>query len=152
MLRSGRRVVLRSCLQQTPLPVVPEGKPKLTWIFPEKHHPGQVLDSLPPKDFFLSCFYLIPDFIPGSMRFSFFFFPSIPFQRYRKMLWIDTQVVSLFSPSLHPAGDGLHIFAKATAMQIRQQDATAVCIAGADTNRNKWLHRCRRSEQRNVSV
>jgi len=31
----------------------------------------------------------------------------------------------------------LGIFAKDTAMQIRQQDATAVYIPGADTNRNK---------------
>jgi len=42
MLGSRRGAVLQSCLQQQPLPAVAEGKPKLTEILSEVHHPTQV--------------------------------------------------------------------------------------------------------------
>lgn len=90
----------------------------------------------PSNDFFFSCiiFYFITDFVPGGLRFSVL---SCPIQPYSKMLWMAIQGLELFSLSLHPVWYMLGISAKDTAMQIRQQDATAAYIPGADTNRNK---------------
>lgn len=89
----------------------------------------------PSNDFFsYIIFYLITDFVPGGLRFSVL---SCPIQPYSKMLWMAIQGLELFSLSLHPVWYMLGISAKDTAMQIRQQDATAAYIPGADTNRNK---------------
>lgn len=87
----------------------------------------------PSNDFFFPVSFFISSLILYLEAWDFLFFP-VPSS---KMLWMAIQGLKLFSLSLHPVWYMLGISAKDTAMQIRQQDATAAYIPGADTNRNK---------------
>lgn len=70
-------------------PGAAEGKPKLSEIFPEKHHPVQVWGSPPLPFKFLNMYFFKRNPWFYTWKHELFWILPIPFQRYRKMLWID---------------------------------------------------------------